>query len=102
MPDFKKIPLKQYFENKKQADFTFSSIHGVKGETYDALMLIIEATRGNTLTPTFLNNGEISKELMRLAYVAMTRPRKLLVVAMPKTNVNHTRFPKDIWEHIIL
>lgn len=102
LPDFKKIPLKQYFENKKQTDFTFSSIHGVKGETYDALMLIIEATRGNTLTPTFLNNGEISKELMRLAYVAMTRPRKLLVVAMPKTKVNHTRFPKDIWEHIIL
>ena len=30
-------------------NFTLSTIHGVKGESYDALMLVVENTRGATL-----------------------------------------------------
>ena len=60
-------------------------------------MLIVEARTGQTLTLTFLNDKDIGQELMRMAYVAMTRPRKLLVVAMPdvKSRTVHPRFPKD-------
>ena len=29
--------------------------------------------------------GELGQELMRLAYVAMTRPKRLLMLAMPDT-----------------
>lgn len=84
-------------------EYTYSSIHGVKGETFDALMLLIHGTVGNTLTPSFLANGKTNTELMRIAYVAMTRPRKLLVVAMPKNKAKlSNRFPPDKWDYVEL
>lgn len=97
VPYFKDIPLRNFFENKSRNDYTISSIHGVKGETYDAIMLIVESKTGKTLTPTFLNEDDVDQELMRIPYVAMTRPRKLLMVAMPdvKSRKVHPRFPKD-------
>lgn len=37
---------------------------------------------------------------MRIAYVAMTRPKKLLVVAMPKIkNFNEARFSRSDWDY---
>lgn len=42
-PDFRKIPIRCYFEIKSKAEYTYSSIHGVKGETFDALMLLIRS-----------------------------------------------------------
>lgn len=102
-PNFKEFPVKVFFEKKIQSEYTKASVHGVKGETYDALLLLIESTRGTTLTPSFLASGDTSKELMRIAYVAMTRPRKLLVVAMPKSRVNLSkRFPRDKWDYVDL
>ena len=102
VPHFKSTPLKDYFEYKSKNKYTISSIHGVKGETYDALMLIVECKTGRTLTPTSLNEGNLDQELMRIAYVAMTRPRKLLVVAIPKvkSRTTYPRFPTDIWDHL--
>ena len=103
IPDFMKEPIKKYFEVKSRTEFTYSSVHGVKGETFDALLLFIQGTRGNTLTPSFLANGNTGTELMRIAYVAMTRPRKLLVIAMPKSTTNLSiRFPKDVWDYVEL
>ena len=100
-PDFKRIPIKDYFEIRSQTEYTRSSVHGVKGETFDALMLLIHGTRGKTLTPSFLTNGNTDTELMRIAYVAMTRPRKLLVVAMPKSTAQlETRFSKEKWDYV--
>ena len=100
-PNFHRIPVKNFFEKKETTDFTHSSVHGVKGETYDALMLVVEYTEGVTLTPSFLSKGDTNRELMRIAYVAMTRPRKLLVVAMPNSNANlDARFPKEKWKYI--
>lgn len=102
-PDFREIPIRCYFEIKSKAEYTYSSIHGVKGETFDALMLLIHGTVGNTLTPSFLANGKTTTELMRIAYVAMTRPRKLLVVAMPKNKAKlSNRFPPDKWDYVEL
>lgn len=101
VPHYKNIPLRQYFAVKHQSNYTLSSIHGVKGETYDALMLIVEKRTGKTITPTYLSEGDLNQELMRIAYVAMTRPRKLLVVAMPniKNRKVYKRFPPDKWEY---
>ena len=102
-PNFKEIPVQRFFENKNTTNCTLSSIHGVKGETYDALLLQIEHTKGDTLTPSFLNKGDLGKELMRIAYVAMTRPRKLLVVAMPNVNKKrYDRFPQDKWDYELI
>ena len=101
--EFKKVPIKSYFEIKSQVEYTHSSVHGVKGETFDALLLFINRTRGNTLTPTFLANGNTNTELMRIAYVAMTRPRKLLAIAMPKSTANlSVRFPKETWDYVVI
>ena len=100
-PNFKQELLSSFFGNKEvQNNFTLSTIHGVKGESYDALMLVVESTRGATLTPKFLAEGDLTDEKMRIAYVAMTRPRKLLVVAMPKIkNFNEARFSRSDWDY---
>ena len=99
-PDFLQQPLKSYFEKKVEAEYTRSSVHGVKGETFDAILLIVNAQKGNTLTPTILNTRALDDELIRIAYVAMTRPRKLLAVSMPKSKCKLSRFPKDLWNYI--
>ena len=99
-PNFKQTPIEDYFETKSQTEYTYSSVHGVKGQTFDAIMLLT-GVQGSTLTPFFLADGDIDRELMRIAYVAMTRPRKLLVIAMPKTNARlDIRFPRDKWDYI--
>ena len=45
--------------------------------------------------------GNLEDELMRIAYVAMTRPRRLLMIAMPENKKmnEYPRFPKDKWEY---
>lgn len=99
--NFKQIPIMDYFEIKDRTEYTYSSVHGVKGESFDAIMLFIHGTRGHTLTPSFLASGDTGVELMRIAYVAMTRPKKLLVVAMPKSTAKlNLRFPKANWDYI--
>lgn len=100
-PNFKEIPLKDYFEKKSREDYTRSSIHGVKGESYDAVLIYINKLNGKTLTPKFLMEGDLNKELMRIAYVAMTRASRLLMIAMPENEQlsDCNRFPTDIWEY---
>mgnify|MGYP006982440981 CR=1 FL=1 len=39
---FKQIPLRKYFEKKTEYQYTRSSIHGVKGETYDAVLIYVK------------------------------------------------------------
>lgn len=99
VPDFKKIPLRKYFEKKEEGKYTRSSIHGVKGESYDAVLLYVKSRRGNTITPTLLRTGDLNLELMHLVYVAMTRPKRLLMVAVPNDNKIQEceRFPSDLW-----
>lgn len=100
-PHFKSIPVRNFFETKNHINYTLSSVHGVKGETYNSLLLLIESPTGKTLTPSFLDTGDLNTELMRIAYVAMTRPQKLLVVAMPniKNKKEYVRFPKEKWDY---
>jgi len=98
VPEFKKIPLNRFIEKKCCFDYTLSSVHGIKGETYDALLLLVEHCSGRTLNPKFLDTGKLDDELMRIAYVAMTRPRKLLVVAMPDCLEEYNRFTEENWQ----
>lgn len=98
---FKEIPVKKFFEKTIKTEYTRSSVHGVKGETYDGILLLIPSRNGK-ITPGILQNGDLNSEEMRIAYVAMTRPRKLLVVAMPrnKKTVEYQRFSRNDWEYI--
>lgn len=49
-PDFKKISLKKFFEKKNEEKYTRSSIHGVKGESYEAVLLHVKSRTGSTIT----------------------------------------------------
>lgn len=94
-------PLSEFFEKRTTIGTTISSVHGVKGESFDATLLMVESNTGKTITPSLLNSGQLDDELMRIAYVAMTRPRKLLAVSIPKRNAKSslTRFPPELWEY---
>src|SRR5699024_4944637 len=56
-------------------------------------------SRPRTASPTVLNSGDLNTELIRIAYVAMTRPRKLLVVSVPKTKTTLSRFSTALWDY---
>lgn len=99
-PQFLDSAVIDYFEKRTASNMTISSVHGVKGETFDATLLIVESTKGtNALTPTVLDNGALNSELIRIAYVAMTRPRKLLAISIPKTMKQLARFPESLWDY---
>lgn len=48
--------------------------------------------------------GPLDQELMRLAYVAMTRPRRLLMLAIPDTKgiKECGRFLENLWSYEFL
>lgn len=103
-PEFKKIPIKMFFEKKKEEEITVSSIHGVKGETFDAILLYAPHLAGTTITRSGITIGPLDNEHNRAAYVAMTRPRKYLAVALQKpskkADLPLNRFPQDLWEYV--
>ena len=100
-PNFKQIPLRKYFEKKVEDKYTRSSIHGVKGEFYDAVLIYVKSRTGSTITPKLLMEGSLDQELMHLAYVAMTRPRRLIMLAIPDTKgiKNCGRFSENLWSY---
>lgn len=99
--EFLNLQLFKFFEKKTTEEIIYSSVHGVKGETFDATLLVVDSVRGNTVTPSLLTRGDLNNELMRITYVAMTRPRKLLVVSIPKqkSSVALNRFPFELWDY---
>lgn len=99
--EFLDRPLYIFFEKRTTIGTTFSSVHGVKGESFDATLLMVDSSTGSTITPSLLNTGKLDSELMRIAYVAMTRSRKLLAVSIPKQKTNNSlnRFPPELWDY---
>lgn len=72
-------------ESHQNPGIKLETIHGVKGETYDAVLLVS--------SPSYSQGGyfvqwlkDQNNEYNRFAYVACTRPRHLLIVAIPKSN----------------
>ena len=65
-------------------------------------MLVVNSKTGSTLTPKVLLDSDKNTEMARLAYVAMTRPKQLLVVATYKSDKYNYNvfFDKQIWEYI--
>lgn len=89
----------------------FDTIHGVKGETHDATLYLETDRQGasdlNRILPYFGIGKAGSSNLFdysrKLAYVAMSRPRKLLCVAMQaKTYEKSKDVFVDDWEIIDL
>jgi DNA helicase-2/ATP-dependent DNA helicase PcrA len=87
-------------ESEKVADrnYRLGTVHSVKGETFDATLLILKTKGIGKAYKTILNqNVSISdSEELRIAYVGITRPRKILVIAVPNQE------NKTAWENKLL
>jgi superfamily I DNA/RNA helicase len=75
------------------------TIHQVKGESIDAVLVIGSAKFWNSVVKA-VENDEGSED-RRLAYVAMTRARHLLVVGLPKGHFDKHRQTWVDWDFLI-
>lgn len=98
LPDFKKHKINEFFYTNN-LEYIVSTIHGVKGCTFDAVLLIVN--QNGKMTSNVINQYPLGSEEIRNAYVAMTRPRRLLMVAIPNTvkDKDLRRFPADLWDY---
>ena len=89
-PAQKALPL---FESVQEfPEVRYDTIHQVKGESIDAV-LVIGSTRFWNSVVTAVQRGDNTED-RRLAYVAMTRARHLLVVGLPR---GHYRKHAETW-----
>jgi DNA helicase-2/ATP-dependent DNA helicase PcrA len=67
------------------SNLRITTIHDVKGETFDALLLISSKNRRSPggHIEHWLHPGPGNEEYRRFAYVACSRPKYLLVIATP-------------------
>lgn len=100
--DFLNQPVKNFYATSFECDYLNSTIHAVKGRTFEAVLLLIDS-RGK-LTSNMINNKPIESEEIRTAYVAMTRAKQILVVAIPKSVklTSLVRFSDKLWNMITL
>jgi DNA helicase II / ATP-dependent DNA helicase PcrA len=82
-------------KNVSDRNYRLGTVHSVKGETFDATLLILKTKGVGKAYKTILNNHiSISdSEELRIAYVGITRPRKILVIAVPNED------NKTVWEN---
>ncbi len=100
LKDFIKQPIEAFFAGSSHEGYTNSTIHSVKGCTFEAVMLIINSS--GKLTENMINTKPIDSEEIRTFYVAATRARKLFVLALPnkkKVSMDTARLPKELWDY---
>lgn len=80
--------------NFADRNYRLGTVHSVKGETFDAVLLILKTKGIGKAYKTILrdNISIIDSEELRIAYVGMTRPRKVLTIAVPNQE------NKTLWE----
>lgn len=75
------------FPKDKETNLRITTIHSVKGKTLDGLMLVSARSKQGTIDGYWTQWIENPKsEAARLAYVASSRPKHLLVWAIPSTS----------------
>ncbi len=76
-----------------QAALRTTTIHNVKGETLEALMLVSSRDKSGTSDGYWTQwLDDPTSEAARLAYVASSRPRKLIVWAIPNPSSKETSY----------
>ena len=92
------LSIEDLFNFEKYAhNYTLSTIHGSKSKTFDATLLILKIKtnkRYKNMIKDFKETGKM-KEDLRNVYVAITRPRKILVIAVPKKD-------EKMWHEFLL
>lgn len=92
---FQQLFLNADLANSPEINYRLGTVHSVKGETFDATLLILKTKGIGQAYKTILNNNVpiSSSEELRIAYVGMTRPRKILAIAVPNEE------NKQVWEN---
>lgn len=82
---FKQLFLNTDIANSPEINYRLGTVHSVKGETFDATLLVLKTRGLGQAYKTILNNNTSisNSEELRIAYVGMTRPRKILAIAVP-------------------
>lgn len=71
----------------KKSNIYITTIHSVKGQTFDSIMLVSAPSKSGSDDNHWEHwLGDTNPEAKRLAYVASSRPKHLLVWAVPKGN----------------
>ena len=68
------------------------TVHSVKGLTLDAVLLILKTKGGDNNKYINLLNENVSlcdNEELRIVYVGITRPKKILQIAVPISEIEH-------------
>ena len=93
------IKLKNIFHMTETTDYPFviGTIHSVKGQTFDAVLLFLIKRAGQSHYVNLMKKqssalNKRQKEEMRLVYVACSRPKRLLWVAVPNED-------QETWNH---
>ena len=72
--------------------FYFGTVHSAKGKTFEAVLLLLGKKAGmnyvNMLSRDFNTINSAYQEELRIVYVGITRPRKVLMLAVPEDDVN--------------
>jgi len=89
-PESNNFSFSQIFLNEDEFvtenNYRIGTVHSVKGETFDATLLILKEKAAHNAKYTNLIatiNPPSDHEELRIAYVGMTRPRKVLMLAVP-------------------
>lgn len=81
----KKLMIDLFSDKKNKWDFPISTIHKVKGMTLDTTLLFLHKTRNSiSLADIVKPIGELT-EKQTMIYVAMSRPRHLLAIAIEES-----------------
>lgn len=77
-----KTKMCDLFQKQEVWDFPISTIHKVKGMTVDSILLFLHKNKKSiSLTDIEFKNNELT-EFQSMIYVAMSRPRHLLTIAI--------------------
>lgn len=80
--------------NLKHDNFPFyhGTVHSVKGRTFEAVLILLGKKAGmnyvNMINKKISDIKSEYQEELRIVYVAMSRPRKILMVAVPEEDIN--------------
>ncbi len=62
----------------------FGTVHSMKGETFEAMLLFLRTKDGSNYSTYIKDNIKLEDcEALRIVYVGITRPRKLLWIGVP-------------------
>ena len=96
------VAFEQIFRNENESlqcrDYRLGTVHSVKGETFEAVLLFLKQKGFGPYYKNLIRDGtSVSEnEELRIVYVGLTRPRKLLVLAVPDDE------NKQAWESKLL